>query len=217
MVPLTLPRAVGAVLAQTLVVAAAFAIAFGLLADDDPFDGSLRDFVLVIAINLVNGAVVLGGALRGVSWTALGWGPPRDVGRTVVLGAVGALLAAAIVAGVGLALGGLDGLRETVGGFLTMPVKTRLLCVLIGLGAALMEETVFRGGLQPVLVARLGRPLGVAVTAVVFSAYHLRFAPIGFVVKVLYGLLYGALRETTGRNWAPALAHLGVWTIVGFA
>lgn len=210
----------GAVVAQTVFVAAAFAVALGWLGDGDPFDGSPRDFALVFGIHAANVVLVLGGVLVGLggrSPTGLGWGEDPAPARSVALGVTGAVICASIVAGVGLVLGGVDGLRETVSGFVHMPVQQRLLCALIGLGAALCEETVFRGTLQPWLVARLGPVAGIAVGALVFSAYHLRFAPVGFAVKALFGLLFGALRYHTGRNWASALAHAGVWLLVGFA
>lgn len=212
--------AAAAVLAQTVAMAALFAIVLTWFADDDPFDGTLRDFVLVAAIHVVDAALVVGVLLLGLGGmrlSALGWGSDFHPERSVALGLTGALLCASIVAGVGLTLGGLEGLRETVEGFLWMPAQQRMLCLLIGIGAAFVEETVFRGALQPVLTARLGRPLGIAGMAIVFSAYHLKFGLAGFVVKALFGGIFGTLREVTGRNWAPALAHMGVWVLVGFS
>lgn len=215
------PRlAAAAVVAQTVFMAVAFAVVLGFFADDDPFDGTLGDFVRVGLIHAVDAALIVGVLLVGYgrcSLADLGWGPERRPGRALALGVVGAVVCASIVAGVGWVLGGLDGLRETIGGFLGMSVPQRLLCVLVGIGAGFIEETVFRGSLQPVVVRRLGRPLGIALTALIFSAYHLKFGPVGFIVKVLFGGVFGALREATGRNWAPALAHAGVWLLVGFS
>jgi membrane protease YdiL (CAAX protease family) len=200
------PRvAAAAVVAQTIAMAALFAVALGLLSDEDPFDGSLRDFAVVAGMHLVDGALIAGLLLgwARLSPSELGWrrADPIDL----ALGLVGALLCVGLVAAVG------------GGGFLEAPLAERLLGVEIGLGAAAIEETVFRGTLQPVLVRRLGRPAGILAMALIFSAYHLKFAPVGFLVKAGFGVIFGSLREATGRNWAPALAHLGVWTVVGFS
>lgn len=221
MVPVPSVRlAAGAVLAQTVTLALLFAVSFGLLADADPFDGSLRDFAVLGLIHGVNAALVVGLGLvllGGRSLQGLGWAADPQLGRSLALGTLGALACVVLVASWGLVFGGLPGFTGAFEAFATMPPEQRLLCVGIGLGAAFIEESVFRGTLQPALVARLGRPAGIALGAVIFSAYHLKFGLVGFVTKALFGCVFGALKESTGRLWAPALAHAGVWMVVGFA
>ena len=51
--------------------------------------------------------------------------------------------------------------------------------VLVGVEAALTEETLFRGDLQPTLQRMLGRGPGLLLTALIFAAYHLRFGLLG--------------------------------------
>ena len=92
----------------------------------------------------------------------------------------------------------------------------RLLVALVGLEAALTEETLFRGDLQPTLQRILGRGPGLLLTAVIFAAYHLRFGLLGFLGKTAFGLLFGILRDRTGRLVSPALAHWISWTVMGF-
>lgn len=214
----SLRLAAGAAAAQTVVMAIAFAIALGYLSDGDPFDGTPADFLLVAAIHTIDAAIVIGLVLvwlGGESLSRLGWGKESRPWRALGLGLGGAIVCVSLVAGAGALLGG--GLRGALEGFAAIPPEQRLLCALIGLGAALIEETVFRGALQPALQARMGRAAGISLMALIFSAYHLRFAPVGFAIKALFGLVFGALRDRTGHNWAPALAHAGVWIAVGFS
>jgi membrane protease YdiL (CAAX protease family) len=69
---------------------------------------------------------------------------------------------------------------------------------------ALCEETLFRGALVPALVPR-GRVLAVAVSAILFGAYHAsiyRFFPV-----TLLGLLLGALRVRSRSLWPSIAFH----------
>lgn len=212
--------AVAAVVAQTVVLQLLFVASFGVLADDDPFSGDLRDIVTVVGVHLVDAAVVIGLVLLAVgrrTAAELGWSADPRPARSALLGLAGAAAAISLVVAASGLVGGVEAVRETVAGFVDLSLGQRVLMTSIGVGAALIEETVFRGTLQPVLVARLGRPAGVAATAVIFSAYHLKFGLVGFVVKALFGGIFGALRETTGRNWSPALAHALVWVVVGLS
>jgi membrane protease YdiL (CAAX protease family) len=88
--------------------------------------------------------------------------------------------------------------------------------VLIGIEAALTEETLFRGDLQPTLERILGRGGGLLLTAVLFAVYHLRFELWGLLGKTAFGLVFGLLRDRTGRLVSPAMAHGLTWTVLGF-
>jgi hypothetical protein len=77
-----------------------------------------------------------------------------------------------------------------------------------------LEETLFRGYMQPAVQARIGRWLGLATVAVVFAAYHGRFTPAMFLGKLGVGLVLGGLRDRTRTLWAPAVAHVLQWTVL---
>jgi hypothetical protein len=87
---------------------------------------------------------------------------------------------------------------------------------LIALGIALTglqagaEEVLFRGWLQPALIARIGVPGGVLAGAVVFAAFHAISAtsdPISLANLVLGGLWFGLLALRSGGILAPLAAH----------
>lgn len=77
----------------------------------------------------------------------------------------------------------------------------------------LLEEIVFRGGLQPTLARSLLRrwgPLSAAniVTSAVFAALHLgAHPPLWAAAVFLPSLLFGVFRERAGSLWAPTALH----------
>jgi membrane protease YdiL (CAAX protease family) len=95
--------------------------------------------------------------------------------------------------------------------------QQRVFFVLMGVIAAIPEETIFRGILQPTLQAKVGRWPGILVTAVIFALYHVHFAfSLPRVIShMCSGLILGLLRERTGTLWAPAIAHALLWVIFG--
>jgi len=95
--------------------------------------------------------------------------------------------------------------------------QQRLFFALMGVIAAVPEETIFRGILQPTLQTKLGRWSGIVLTALIFAVYHVQFA---FALPVVIGhtctgLILGLLRERTGTLWAPAIAHALMWIVLG--
>jgi membrane protease YdiL (CAAX protease family) len=75
----------------------------------------------------------------------------------------------------------------------------------------IVEEVLFRGWLQPALVdAGWSVPVAIVFTSVVFGVLH----PWVFTAT-FYGLLFGLLRERTGRLSAPIVAHAAVNTAIG--
>lgn len=50
----------------------------------------------------------------------------------------------------------------------------------------------------------------------VFALYHLRFGLWGLLAKTAFGLVFGLLRDRTGRLVSPAVAHWFSWTVLGF-
>ncbi|UBM62432.1 CPBP family intramembrane metalloprotease [Candidatus Sulfidibacterium hydrothermale] len=78
--------------------------------------------------------------------------------------------------------------------------------LIIGLIPALGEELLFRGLLQRLFNEWTRHvPLGVILTAFVFSAIHLQF--FGFLPRFVLGLILGTLLEITQSLWVPVFSH----------
>ncbi len=99
------------------------------------------------------------------------------------------------------------------------PVEMAFIVASVGLGAPVCEEFFFRGVFFQGLRAHGGPPLrGIALSAVVFSAFHLD--PVGFLARVELGVLFGWLLVRTGSLWPSILAHAAnnlVSTVLFFA
>jgi CAAX protease family protein len=81
------------------------------------------------------------------------------------------------------------------------PVSAVLFALLIGVGAGLGEETLFRGAVQPVL--------GIAATSVLFASMHVQYGPSLLLVYVfLLSIGLGFLRKYINTT-ASFLAHVG--------
>ncbi|MGB3683917.1 MAG: CPBP family intramembrane glutamic endopeptidase [Rubrobacteraceae bacterium] len=81
------------------------------------------------------------------------------------------------------------------------PVSVILFALLIGVGAGLGEETLFRGAVQPVL--------GITLTSILFASMHVQYGPsllIGYIFVLAVGL--GLLRRYINTT-ASFLAHAG--------
>jgi membrane protease YdiL (CAAX protease family) len=81
------------------------------------------------------------------------------------------------------------------------PVSAVLFALLVGAGAGLGEETLFRGVVQP--------KLGIPATSVLFASMHLQYGPsllLGYVFLLSIGL--GLLRKRVNTT-ASFLAHTG--------
>ena len=80
-------------------------------------------------------------------------------------------------------------------------ISAVLFALLIGVGAGLGEETLFRGAVQPVL--------GIPVTSVLFASMHVQYGPsllLGYIFVLSIGL--GLLRRYVNTT-ASFLAHAG--------
>jgi membrane protease YdiL (CAAX protease family) len=174
-----------------------------------------------LATAAFQGAVMIGlvtwlGLVRfgRLSWADLGW-TTDGLGRSGLFGALGAVAMVGIMAGV-LAAIGLD-LGELFKVATSYTAGQRLQWVFIGLSAAVAEESVFRGYLQPTLIAKTGMVGGVFLCSVIFALYHLPIAPnpVGLVTKLLFGLLLGSMRGRDRSLVAPMLAHFVFWQTVG--
>ncbi|MFT3712926.1 MAG: type II CAAX endopeptidase family protein [Archangium sp.] len=147
------------------------------------------------------------------SWRQLGWHADALAPHLALGVAVGALsitinVLTSLVVGATLSED-----LETITGYSS---SERAVFIAIGLQAAFIEESLFRGNLQPLLVARWGRVVGLLATAAIFSAYHLDPRPFSLASKFCVGLVYGAARELTrGSLVASGFGHFLVWTTVG--
>jgi membrane protease YdiL (CAAX protease family) len=214
----------GARLAHALLLVALLAmtrvVGFVLLArvtgrgDLEVIDGWTFGALLAASVLSLGGVVGLGLMLWGrISLAELGWRADR-LGPDLVRGGVGGLVCCGIVLLVSMSRGATA--AETMQGWWAVGVLERLLGVLIGIEAALTEETLFRGDLQPTLQRILGRGAGLLLTAVLFALYHLRFEFWGLLGKTAFGLVFGILRDRTGRLVSPAVAHWLTWAVLGF-
>ena len=183
-------------------------------ADLEGIDGWTFGALLVASVLSLGGVVGLGLVLWGrISLVELGWRADR-LGPDVVRGLVGGAVCCGIVLLVSMSRGATA--VETLQGWWSVGFLERLLGVVIGIEAALTEETLFRGDLQPTLQRILGRGAGLLLTAVLFALYHLRLEFWGLLGKTAFGLVFGILRDRTGRLPSPAVAHWLTWTVLGF-
>lgn len=150
-------------------------------------------------------------SFRDAGWRQLAL---RDVGYGVV-GFV--LLAACLTCVIAMDGGFKDALAYIADTIAHYTPQQRALFVVMGVIAAVPEETIFRGVLQPTLQKMIGRWGGIVVTAVIFSIYHVQYvmAPPMLVSHFATGLVLGLLRERTQTLWAPAIAHALVWIVLG--
>ncbi len=90
-----------------------------------------------------------------------------------------------------------------------LPVGPRLLFLLlmVVLVAPILEEVVFRGFIQRVLVCKIGVWPGLALTAIFFGLIHVS-DPQAVIPVTMLGLALGWLREKTGSLLAPLILHV---------
>lgn len=179
------------------------------------WDGSAAAFGLALLVATISISIVLWfGLLRvgRIQWFELGWSF-ANWPRHLLHGALGFCFAALVLYGL-LRFNGATTSEffQTIASY-TLP--QRALFALIGAQATLVEESLFRGYLQPAFNARLGTVAGVVLTALVFAVYHLNFSALGLAGKFFLGLIYGVAREHSHSLMPPALAHFGVWFVIG--
>lgn len=154
----------------------------------------------------------------GLSWEELGLARSsvRDGART---GLIAALCVASVIA----LLIALPATRSSFepGSVLHASATERVLrpLVVIPLGTAVFEETIFRGVLLGVLLRRSSRTKAVVISSVAFGLWHLvplnvdsgrrAVAALGVVaVTTAAGVLFAWLRLRSGSLLAPILAHV---------
>ncbi|MFO0613922.1 MAG: type II CAAX endopeptidase family protein [Polyangiaceae bacterium] len=164
---------------------------------------------LDVGVVIVLGLLVFGRTSLG----ALGWRFDR-LGRDVLLGLGGFVVCTGVLL-VGFLIAGASPAEmfERAWGF---SVAQRLIFLLIAVfGAALVEETLYRGYLQPALIRRIGYAPALIVSALVFDLMHANFAPASLVTKFVFGVVFGALRGRDRSLVAPGIAHGLIWAVYG--
>jgi hypothetical protein len=77
---------------------------------------------------------------------------------------------------------------------------------MIAVFPAVGEELLFRGVIQPYLCKAFRNTfIGVLVSAIFFSAFHLQFQ--GFIPRMVLGLIFGYLYVWTRSIWVPIVVH----------
>jgi membrane protease YdiL (CAAX protease family) len=138
---------------------------------------------------------------------SLAWVPQPF--RPLHLAVLGAVLALVVVI-----LGNILGFPnvETPFDKLLSDVVSRIAIALFGITLGpIIEELLFRGFLQPVLVDSLGVLPGILATSVVFGAMHLMqnsFLWQSGVLITLVGFVLGVVRHVSGSTRASAIAHV---------
>ena len=147
-------------------------------------------------------------------WQTIGWREMKPGTRKIRDSALHFLAGGAVLAVV----------ITFVGGFLnskgTLPIeellKARVSIVLFGvmgvLVAPLVEETIFRGFLYPVIARRLGIAAGIAITGTLFGLMHA--AQLGgawgqIALLIFVGVVLTWVRARTGTVAASFFVHLG--------
>ncbi|WP_428263873.1 CPBP family intramembrane glutamic endopeptidase [Haliangium sp.] len=185
--------------------------------DSHPLDGSTGAFLrMVIRGVLTIGLITWLGqlAVARLRWRDIGWYglSMAQVGR----GLVGfALTAAAFIAFLVVATG--SSLGEILSAIADQTWQQRLLFVGIGVTASVIEESLMRGYLQPSLCKYLGGPVGIVVTAVVFSLLHVPSTLVAFGGRLVIGLGLGFTRGVGERRplWSAAIVHTLIWVVIG--
>jgi membrane protease YdiL (CAAX protease family) len=83
-----------------------------------------------------------------------------------------------------------------------------LAVIVIGVGAPLSEELLFRGFLQAALAkSRIGYFGASLVTTTGWTALHAGYSPAGLIEVFVIGLTFSWLLWRTGSLWVPMLCH----------
>ncbi|MGI8939804.1 MAG: CPBP family intramembrane glutamic endopeptidase [Iamia sp.] len=85
-------------------------------------------------------------------------------------------------------------------------VGIALLFLITVIGAPIVEELFFRGFTQRAAVARLGRPIGLVATAVLFGLTH--FQLLQLPALIVFGLVLGLLADRTRRLGSSIVTHM---------
>ena len=147
-------------------------------------------------------------------WEAIGWREMRPGTGTIRDSALQYLAGGAVLAIVVSFAGGFLNSKETlpIEELLKARVSVLLFGILGVLVAPVVEETIFRGFLYPVVARRAGVGAGVAITGTLFGLMHAAqlwggWGQIGLLILVGVALTW--VRARTGTVAASYFVHLG--------
>jgi membrane protease YdiL (CAAX protease family) len=158
-------------------------------------DNPTLPFQITISLSLIGSlyAIIRLRHGRG-AWKRLGWIWPGRVH-----------LVAALVAGTGLGIG-IDIIAHA-----TTPTTHVInfwnLILLDALLGPIIEESLFRGCLLPVVARRTGPTIGIATTAVLFATLHPISTFVQWLCFVTTGTAFGWIRVKSGSTAASTLMH----------
>jgi len=190
-------------------------IAPAMFGDGNLFDPRPAAFVFVILVAAIGvGALVWFGSVKqpGRTWSELGWrwdDPAKHIG----VGLVAAIACIAVEVLVLLALGMTP--AEIGEAIVDVPLAQRLLFLVIGIQAAMVEESLFRGNLVDALRTKMSATAAIGLAAVIFALYHLQPNPVGLAIKTWFGIVYAIARLRGGSLVSPAIAHVTIWVVMG--
>jgi membrane protease YdiL (CAAX protease family) len=147
---------------------------------------------------------LFGGRARDV----LALGPPAGTPLVYVKGVAAMLVLQALVSAAQHLAGGADGFADLrpmvqlVGG-----PQWLLALLVVGIGAPLSEELLFRGFLFSALASRLGLAGAALATSLVWAAMHYGYTLIGLAEVFLVGLLFAWLLWRTGSLRVAIFCH----------
>jgi uncharacterized protein len=151
--------------------------------------------------------------LRDLGYTLEGW--PREL----LLGLAGFVAISGMLLCWVLAIHGVEQVEHIFAKIAGYSLADHAMFFFIGLLASSAEETLYRGYMQPVLMARFGALAGIGITVVLFAAGH--FADWPTVSRVgsliITGLGFGVLRWRRRPLIASFTAHTLLWMIWGTA
>ena len=176
----------------------------------------LKIFGFIVAYTLVSYLVIskLGietvgrQKIRNLHWFG------RSLGSDISIGIAGAILGSCCIFTSGWIFGAWSPTTflEQESSF---SFNQRVLFLLIGMNAGLIEETLFRGYLQPAFIAKTSTIVGIALTSLIFALYHLNFHPLGFAGKLILGFVFGVIRGRENPLLRSSIAHAGTWLFIG--
>jgi membrane protease YdiL (CAAX protease family) len=147
-------------------------------------------------------------------WPTIGWREMRSGAGKIRDSALQFLAGGAVLAFVVSFAGGFLNSKETLP--IEQLLQARVSIVLFGvlgvLVAPLVEETIFRGFLYPVIARRSGVPAGIVITGTLFGLMHA--AQLGgafgqIALLILVGVVLTWVRARTGTVAASFFVHLG--------
>ena len=158
-------------------------------------DNPTLPFQVTISLSLIGSLYAIIRLRHGHGvWAQLGWSWPARIH-----------LVAALVGGIGLGIG-VDIIAHA-----TTPTTHVIhfwnLVLLDGLLGPIIEESLFRGCLLPVVCRTTGPTIGITATAVLFATLHPISTFVQWICFVATGTAFGWIRVRSGSTATSALMH----------